>query len=60
MQLWCSSTVEAQTNCILVEEVVDKYSIAGEKIRARKIIKASTLATAASAGIVATLDKAYS
>jgi len=43
-----------------VEEVVDKYSIAGEKIRARKIIKASTLATAASAGIVATVDRAYS
>ena len=43
-----------------MEEVVDKYSVAGEKMRARKFIKAGTLATAASAGIVATLDKAYS
>lgn len=43
-----------------MEEVVDKYSIAGEYMRTRKIIKAGNLATAASAGIVATLDKAYS
>lgn len=43
-----------------MEEVVDKYSVAGEHMRTRKIIKAGTLATAASAGIVATVDRAYS
>lgn len=37
-------------------EVVDKCSVAAEYIKTRKIIKAGTLATAALAGIVATVD----